>query len=297
MIFDGITGIHRVRKKVIPRQPNSAGQLLMRDFFRMIHWRWLFISIYTKNNWNDTAEEKKLIMSGYNFFSQEYIDSMRTGQTPHSMPSEINFISGRWSFNKPNNYIAIDDLNDHNDLTTDGTLTHVKGKSGYALNLDGATYVYKDYTAGLTATMKISIELWLKPLAVDSITRVFFTLGTNTAQKKGIYILVGTTNRISCFFGDGISFKQVNQNVGGYSTNWQHLVVTYDGTTIKMYVNGIKQTSTMTMTPPILYIDTTFVIGADWTGAQCFKGIIDEASIYNIDLSEETILEHYNLLK
>jgi hypothetical protein len=72
------------------------------------------------------------------------------------------------------------------------------------------------------------------------------------------------------------------------ASTWTHLAMTYDGATLKIYVNGTLATSTPqsgTMTAST----NALQIGGDTTYGQYFKGLIDEVRVYNIALTQAQI--------
>jgi len=74
---------------------------------------------------------------------------------------------------------------------------------------------------------------------------------------------------------------------------WYHLVVTWDGTTARTYVNGVAgATSTLsgTYTPGTGMLN----IGRRADASQYFPGSVDEVAIYATQLSAARVLAHYN---
>ena len=69
---------------------------------------------------------------------------------------------------------------------------------------------------------------------------------------------------------------------------WVHLAETYDGSTLRFYVNG-TQVSSVARTGSILTSTNPLQIGSDSIYGQYFNGLIDEVRIYNIALSAAQI--------
>jgi hypothetical protein len=63
------------------------------------------------------------------------------------------------------------------------------------------------------------------------------------------------------------------------ANTWAHLAATYDGTTIRLYVNGV-QVATGAQTAAISTSTSALAIGANFYG-EYFNGLIDEVRIYN----------------
>ena len=65
---------------------------------------------------------------------------------------------------------------------------------------------------------------------------------------------------------------------------WTHLAVSYDGATIRLYVNGV-QVGSRALTGPIAPSTGALRIGGNAVWGEYFKGLIDEVRVYNRALS------------
>ena len=88
-------------------------------------------------------------------------------------------------------------------------------------------------------------------------------------------------------FGDAFTLNSLTPYpIGGYS--WMHVAATYDGTTMRMYVNGVEENS---MAGPLAIgagaVD--FAIGAHHDGTNRFAGMLDDVKVYNKALSPAEI--------
>src|SRR5438128_2510813 len=83
-----------------------------------------------------------------------------------------------------------------------------------------------------------------------------------------------------------------NQNTVGPSVlavnTWTHLAATFDGATVRLYVNG-AQVASQVQTTPLKPTTGTLQIGADSYTGENFVGQIDEVRIYNRALSQAEI--------
>src|SRR5581483_2231695 len=62
---------------------------------------------------------------------------------------------------------------------------------------------------------------------------------------------------------------------------WTHLAVTYDGATLRLYVNG-TQVSSVARSGPIATSTNPLQIGGDGLYGQYFAGVIDEVRVYSV---------------
>jgi hypothetical protein len=67
---------------------------------------------------------------------------------------------------------------------------------------------------------------------------------------------------------------------------WYHLVATYDGATLRLYVNGTQEA---VAAAPDALLDTSTAMGTS-----TFPGHMDEIAIYTRALSAQQVAEHHN---
>ncbi len=184
----------------------------------------------------------------------------------------------------------------NNDGSINGA-TFVEGKVGQAFSFDGVDdYVKINYSDSLNITQKITVEAWIK-------------WDSNTFKDAGILIKhnVGEAGN-----GDyelrlddgleGVAFRIVNEYDALISTDyikisagrWYHIAGTYDGTSIKLYVDGVLK-SEKTTSGAIRGSSSNVFIGSRWQGGPgaTFNGLIDEVAIYDRALTADEINQHY----
>src|SRR5437773_2141072 len=74
---------------------------------------------------------------------------------------------------------------------------------------------------------------------------------------------------------------------------WTHLAATFDGATMRLYVNGV-QVASQAQTAPLAITTGTLQIGADSYAGENFAGRIDEVRIYNRALTAAEIQTDMN---
>jgi hypothetical protein len=76
----------------------------------------------------------------------------------------------------------------------------------------------------------------------------------------------------------------------------QHIGFTYDGT-LRLYVNGVQESSTSDSSTMEYYTDNPDIVEGDsYTGGSCFDGIINEWRVYNRALSPSEVWRLYDQL-
>jgi len=76
---------------------------------------------------------------------------------------------------------------------------------------------------------------------------------------------------------------------------WSHVVVSSDGTTTSLFVNGVvvAQTAAVAITADVAAQQLSYGARSDFS-AEWFAGSLDEAAIYTHALSASRVLAHYN---
>ena len=69
---------------------------------------------------------------------------------------------------------------------------------------------------------------------------------------------------------------------------WSHVAGTYDGSTLRVYVNGVEDGS-LPATGPIPTNTIPLIFGADSGHGSLFDGAIDEVTLYGRALSAQEI--------
>jgi hypothetical protein len=203
-------------------------------------------------------------------------------------------ISGQWLFDEGNG----DTAKDSSVNKIDGTIINAKWVDGKrkpskALQLDGSSsYVMVHIGA---PPQSISIEAWIYPTAPGG---VVFAENGQQALDGGWYdshMEVLDTGEIKVGFWTG---AEQGISLGIFPlNNWYYVVMTYakKDTSIKGYVNGeLKQSGVLAkLYPGDLWYGIGGHTATNLGSGKYFKGIIDEAAVYNVTLTADEILQNY----
>jgi hypothetical protein len=186
-----------------------------------------------------------------------------------------------------------------NDLSGNGNAGTVvnatwttSGKYGNALVFNGTNaLVTIPNAAALQLTSGMTLEAWVNPSAVkDAWTDVIY-------KDEDNYYLEGTSNS-SSVPGGGNTVGPTDSTIFGTTAlapnTWSDLALTYDGTTLRLYVNGAQVSSLATPGGPMVTSTNPLQIGGDSFHPQFFQGSIDEVRIYNVALNETQIQSDMN---
>jgi len=191
---------------------------------------------------------------------------------------------GSWHFDEGSGTIAHDSSGNSNAGTLQGDTHYVDGRYDQALSFDGSgDYVQTVSNMGISGSNPRTISAWVKSNDVIPMT---MAVGLGSGATSASFA-IGISNGKSYFVG----FYNDLAGVLPITTDWTHLAVSYDGTTVTIYVNGVFDVSS------VKTLSTTEAVGliGNRPGAiNYFNGQIDEVHIYNRALSADEIKAHYD---
>lgn len=170
------------------------------------------------------------------------------------------------------------------------------------ISATGATGGYILLPSGLKTDglSDLSIECWFM-LANNTFTSYPFLLANDSnpaSSHVGFRLnLAPSTDGASGYFelGNGTTYGLKAFGSGVFSANvWYHLVATYNGSNIIIYVNGIPQGSSIALTGTVGTATHQIYIATNLTSNDFFNGMLDELAIYPVALTQTQVTNHYN---
>ena len=196
-----------------------------------------------------------------------------------------------YGFNEGSGTVVSDVSGNGNNGTITGATWTTSGKYGNALTFNGTNaLVAINNAASLQLTSGMTLEAWVYPTTVSSAWRDVIYKGNDN------YYLEGTSSKSSRPAAGAILggvYGEVYGTAALTANTWAHLAATYDGATMRLYVNGV-QVSSLAKTGPIATSTNPLQIGGDSIYGQYFPGTIDEIRIYNRALSVAEIQTDMN---
>lgn len=201
--------------------------------------------------------------------------------------ADVNTV-GLWHMNETSGTSVADSSGNGNTGTATGT-TIVDGILEKTRYFNGSSYVSVPDSNSLDLTDNFTISAWVNRQDTDGGTIVSKTVAGTTG---GYAVLWGGSGEVYCRTNNGITYTDsyTAQGVLTSTTGWTHITAVKNGTSCRIYVNGIDRTSTNNSHAnpaanalPLL-IGTRTDLGSEFT-----IGLIDEIRISNIARTPEEI--------
>jgi hypothetical protein len=202
-----------------------------------------------------------------------------TAQTPTGLVAAFGFNEGVG--------VQVTDASGQGNAGTISSATwSAAGKFGTSLSFNGtSSWVTVADAASLDLTTGLTLEAWINP-AVGTAWRTVVLKENATGLAYALY----SANNASRPAG----FVHTNADWGLNGTSavalsvWTHLALTFDGTTLRMFVNGVQASSTSVAGATVM-TNGPLRIGGNAVWGEYFKGLIDEVRIYNRALTAAEI--------
>ena len=219
---------------------------------------------------------------------------------PGCAPAPSGLVSW-WSLDAATRYVNpangapyYKDLRGWNEARAYPAVSATPGYVGEAISPNGAV-VYVEEPRNLDPTAQISIDVWINPSSpgtTEARRTAIVWKGNNTGFVQ--YGLVWENDQRVTFRLGGSTATTAQSNAYLTSTSaiplsqWTHVAVTYDGTAMRLFLNGIEDAVTLPGFTALAPTTSPLVIGASTAGAppplfgyQVFNGAIDEVGIFD----------------
>ena len=218
--------------------------------------------------------------------TDNYNKVSQSSDTVRSIPSTKSLIA-YWTFNEDN---ANDSENSNHGTIVGSSTTFTDGKVGRAITFSGSGNDYIEIP-GFNLPV-ISVEAWVNSAKfgyyTSMVTKKYAASGWNDPYTS--WSLWGHEN--TNYPGFISQMREIHAGSAMPTGEWFHMAFTFDGYTVKLYVNGINQ-ATGILESGINISDGNIYIGKPKDSNHSFIGSIDEVAIWDYALSDEEITKHY----
>jgi hypothetical protein len=171
----------------------------------------------------------------------------------------------------------------------------IANNANQAIAGDGAsgTRVAVPTNASLNLTSAFTIECWIRPDVLSGVVTQIIGRAANTHRLE-----IQASNRLRFFVRDvnGLDTTVAVPSAALVVGNRYHLVGVYDGAAslARLYVNGLS-VNTPSRTPNANVLSGSGSFFLITPAAVGLNGTMDEAALYNVALTAQQVLDHYNM--
>lgn len=220
-----------------------------------------------------------------NGLDQSFTTSASGGTSYYQTVLNSNPVS-YWRLGEASGTTAVDQKGVNPGIYTGGVTLGVAGAvpGNTAASFDGTNdYVSVPDSISLQTGDIFTLEAWVKPSQLGVNNGIF-------GKAYAYYFYLDSNNRLVLYkAGTGYGTIASSTTTISDTTSYHHVVATKNGATVKLYIDGVDVTGTVsnkTITSPT----NSTTIGRY---AGYMHGVIDEAAIYNTALSASTIASHF----
>lgn len=184
-------------------------------------------------------------------------------------------------------------------LTTDSL-----GKANAAYSFDGNSYILIPNKDVLNITTnKLTLSAWIKPSTLGNQYVIHKSKNVDAMGEPlgggGPFSLDFYTGKTRALLIDSLSnATQIDGTTTIKANVWQHIALTWDGSTANVYYNGVLEGSKAFAGPLWLTTGNVYLGAYKWVFPNAtFKGSMDNVRIYNRALSTTEIQDLYNNFK
>lgn len=210
----------------------------------------------------------------------------------------FNGLVGYWtmnesSWNGTSGEVKDSSVNSNNGTAQNGATTTSSSKYSYAGSFDGSNdYVSIPHNSGLNSMQTVSA--WIKTNSQNTVQSI---VQKKQAATGGQYyaLYIDSNNNVTFYINGATAGNGASTPTNSITTGtWTFVVGTYDGSTIKTYINGQSSGTPVSLTAGDYSNSNNFYIGIHAsTTAQKFNGTMDEVRVYNRALSADEVTQLY----
>lgn len=176
-------------------------------------------------------------------------------------------------------------------INTEAWNNGTTGKQNASLDFDGTDDYINLNSINIVGENEGSISAWIKAANWDANRMTIFSSEIGPSWIDLRFVLFSNSNNSLTFsVANGTSSTQDNANTGTIlsTDTWYHVVGTYNGSQVKIFVDGIEKDSYNSSIVPGSFTSTKTTIGWHYDN-RYWNGQIDDVRIYNYALTDQQI--------
>jgi uncharacterized repeat protein (TIGR02543 family) len=211
---------------------------------------------------------------------------------------QYSSLVGYWRLDDESGNTASDSSSNSNNGTLVNNPTWTSGQVNGALRFDGGNdYVEAPDDPSFDIAEQITITAWINPADVSHWRTIVSKFAHTPNRRKDLYWFLYAGNIGIGLAGPLGAEENWIPSVPIETGVWTHVALTYDGSTIRMFKNGVNAAST-SESGVLMLADASssesFYIGRNTEWGEYFNGIIDDVRLYNRFLTAAEVQAIYN---
>lgn len=218
-----------------------------------------------------------------------------------SPASAANGLVASWPFDEGSGTLVHDTSGHGNNGTISGDAQWVSGFSGAALSFDGNTgRVRVPDSTSLDPTTAVSVIAWIKATEPQGDYNYIVSKGASGCLAASYGLYTGPQGGLMFYIArnGGLSYtRSPDRGAGVWNGTWHFVVGTYDGSSVRLYVDGSQVGSGSSYDGPLAYDfpeNDLFIGHYDKCPSLDFHGDVESVQIYGRALTASEIRAAYD---
>lgn len=207
---------------------------------------------------------------------------------------------GYWKLDEGQGSFAADSSGFGNNGTVEGNAAWVQGLSGFALSFDGSRRgrVVVPDSSSLEPSSAVTVSAWVKSSGSPGTYRYIVAKGVTGCIASSYGLYTGFSGGLEFYVSSGHGTVYADSPDAGakvWDGRWHFVVGTYDGTTVRLYVDGTQVGGGTAWGRPLEYTlsDSNELFIGDVPGCSNenfgFRGTVEDVSVWDRVLSPAEI--------
>jgi hypothetical protein len=195
---------------------------------------------------------------------------------------------GLWPLNEGKGSVANDYSGHHENGSLEGSAQWTRGRFQGGLAFNGGEAAVQVPASPALEPTTVSVSAWVDAGASPGIYRYVLAKGANGCSAASYGLYTGSNGGLEFYVStnNGLSWTtSPDAGQGVWNGQWHNVVGTYDGSSVRLYVDGQQVGSGTPHSEPIAYALPTSnnlaIGGYPWCAQSDFSGSIDEVKVFN----------------